>query len=74
MIEQLTPKYKFICDRCGKEEYVKNDIPEREVGFVAADDIFKVPIRINGQVCYKCFKEFCEIAENFFDEVNKAKD
>ena len=71
MIVQLTPNYKFICDRCGKEEYVKSDIPEYEVTFMGVGDIFKSPIRIKRQVCYNCYKDFWEIAENFVDEVNK---
>ena len=70
MIVELTPKYKFICDRCGKEEYVKNNIPEQEVIFLALSGAYDA-VRMKGQVCYKCFKEFCEIAGNFFDEVNK---
>ena len=71
MIVELTPRYKFICDRCGKEEYVKSETPEYKIIFTGFDGIFKLLIKIEGQVCYRCYKDFCEIAGNFFDEVNK---
>lgn len=72
MIEQLTPKYKFICDRCGKEKYLENNMPEFEVAFVDMKGITEVPMRIKGQVCYRCYKDFYELAGNFFNEVNKG--
>ena len=74
MIEQLTPKYKFICDRCGKERYVEDNIPEFEVAFVSQKGLSLAPIAVKGQVCYWCYKDFFEIAGNFFDKVNKVKD
>ena len=74
MIVQLTPKYKFICDRCGKEKYVENDMPEFEVAFVGIKDLFVTPTKIKGQVCYNCMKDFYELAGNFFDEVNKRSE
>lgn len=74
MIKQLTPKYKFICDRCGKEKYRDNDEPDFEVAFIDLKGIPEVPLRIKGQVCYWCYKDFYEIAGNFFSEVNKGSE
>ena len=71
MIKQLTPKYLFICDRCGREEYKEDDVPEFQVDFVERSSVFELPTRTKGEVCYNCYKDFCEIAENFFNEVNK---
>lgn len=74
MIVKLTPDFKFVCDRCGKEEF------PNEEGYI------KVPHEIefsehkkpkfeckNGQVCSACAAEFWEFANNFFDEVNKER-
>lgn len=71
MIKTLTPKFQFICDRCGREEYRESNIPEFEVAFADITSGFIKPIRAKGQVCYNCYKDFWEIAGNFFDEVNK---
>lgn len=74
MIEQLTPKYKFICDRCGKGKYLENDMPEFEVAFVDMKGLFETPTKVRGRVCYWCYKDFYEIAGNFFNEVNKESE
>lgn len=74
MIVQLIPKYKFVCDRCGKEKYIEDNTPEFEVSFVGIGDLFKAPLKVKGQVCYKCMKDFYEIAGNFFDKVNKRSE
>lgn len=71
MIEQITPSYKFTCDRCGKEKMLKpgSNFPNVSVSFVVNDG-FKYA-RKEGDVCIDCLKEFNELAENFFSEVNK---
>ena len=74
MIIRLTPRYKYICDRCGKEEYIENDIPKFEVAFVDMKGLFETPTSVKGQVCYRCYKDFYDIAGNFFDEVNKERE
>ena len=74
MIVQLTPKYKFICDRCGKEEYIEDNTPKFEVAFVDMRGMIKSPVTIKGHVCYNCCKDFYEIAGNFFDSVNKKSE
>jgi hypothetical protein len=73
MIVQLTPDFKFVCDRCGKEKHIENDEPEFEVAFVSIKGFFAAPMRVKGQVCYRCFKDFFEIAGNFFAEEKKEK-
>ena len=65
MIVQLTPSFKFICDRCGAEEY--HITGSHEIGFENGMKITR------GQVCEKCYKDFVELAENFFDEANKQE-
>lgn len=74
MIEQLTPKYKFICDRCGKEKYIDDETLVFEVAFVDIRGIVKAPATVKGQVCYHCYKDFYELAGNFFNEVNKGSE
>ena len=76
MIVKLTPEAKFVCDRCGKEQFPKTDGyfedgSIREVSFLD-NRIFRES-RKAGQVCASCFDEFLEIANNFFDEVNKER-
>lgn len=75
MIVKLTPSMKFVCDRCGKEEYPNEDgyiEAPHEVRFV--EDRLDVRNKFKaGQVCQNCFDEFWEIANNFFDEVNKER-
>lgn len=71
MIEQITPSYKFICDRCGKEVIVNigDTDPKHDVIFKHTRSM-KI-FRREGQICEDCAKEFQELAENFFSEVNK---
>jgi hypothetical protein len=68
MIEQLAPVYRFVCDRCGKEQFFNGE--NYTPGYIIK---FSNGIRIvkNGRVCSDCYLDFCELAENFFDEVNK---
>ena len=74
MIEQLTPKYKFICDRCGKETYFDGEVQKFVVEFLNIESPLLTPIRIKGEVCYRCCKDFYELAGNFFNEVNKGRE
>jgi hypothetical protein len=79
MIIRLTQKYKITCDRCGKEEYADEHgyggvkgtdaVEVREISFCR--NCLHKPIAI-GNVCKECYKDFCELAENFFDDANKG--
>ena len=74
---RLTPKYKFVCDRCGKEEFLAEEdeyIEYPTVTFQKYTSIVKMPSKKEGQVCADCLTEFWELAENFFDEVNKESE
>lgn len=76
MIVELTPRIKFVCDRCGKEEYPDAEgrlIMPHNVEFCARLEQFGKRRTKEGQVCSACLEEFWEFAENFFDEVNKEK-
>ena len=64
-------KYIFICDRCGKElpnggvrtvlfRHVKSDM-----------NIGELCTAGRGDVCKECLQDFCDIAESFFDDLNK---
>lgn len=60
--------YKYTCDRCGKEGFF--DIVGRSsYSFVCFDREYN-PIK-GGHVCPECLKDFTELAQNFFDEVNR---
>lgn len=75
MIEQLTPKYKFTCDRCGKETYFDGEVQKFVVEFLNIEfPLLLAPTRIKGEVCYHCCKDFYELAGNFFNEVNKERE
>lgn len=71
MIVQLTPEYKLICDRCGKEKFPDKD-GHLEYHRVVFKDYSDLKIKnVEGEVCQSCHDEFLELAHNFFDEVNK---
>ena len=74
MIEVLTRRFRIVCDRCGKEwnadETRKSGLfdisfKEEKIELVYGDT------KARGDVCQECYKDFCEIAENFFDDVNR---
>ncbi len=72
MIVRLTPEYKFVCDRCGKEKFPNEEgciEPPHNVKF-CEDTIANRKFK-NGEVCTECANEFWEFANNFFDEANK---
>lgn len=67
---ELTPRVKYVCDRCGKsfyDEYSLCEVAFYELGY-------NKNIGKRGEVCYQCHKDFGEIAGNFFDEVNKESE
>lgn len=72
MIVRLTPEYKFVCDRCGKEQTPDNEgelFGIHDVQFEEfTDGRF---LKSKGSVCHSCCLDFWQIASNFFDEVNK---
>lgn len=73
MIVQLTPKYKFVCDRCGREQLPDEEhcVETYEVSFV---HITRIMVKKkSGCICKECYDEFWELAENFFAEENKEK-
>lgn len=77
MIIPIAPKYKFICDRCGKEKFPKDD------GYMDAESVFEIGVAISFsigyelptpkriQVCRECRDDFENFWENFQDSVNK---
>lgn len=76
MIERLTARYRIVCDRCGKEweeyetAYSTGLFP---VAFVNEDINLGYRGKIaDGDVCKECYQDFIDIANNFFDEVNKG--
>lgn len=74
MIVELTPRMKFVCDRCGKEEFPNEKgelIIHPTVVFEVHKSMISLPNRKQGQVCMNCLADFRDFAENFFDEVNK---
>lgn len=73
MIVQLTPKYKFVCDRCGREQLPdeKDYVVVYRVAF--CHEAMNRDKKKSGQICKECYDEFWEIAENFFAEENKEK-
>lgn len=77
MIVQLSPQFKFVCERCGKEILIQDSryihTVGKEVKFTeGTNDLFKMPKEKNGCVCDECLEDFRNLAENFFDEVNKG--
>jgi hypothetical protein len=75
MIVELTPRIKFVCDRCGKEEFPNENgelLVHPTVTFKKYTSNFNI-LEKKGQVCADCCAEFWEFAENFFDEVNKER-
>ena len=77
MVIRLTPEYKFVCDRCGKEWDVASteDGNSTEIHTVEFGEK-RVPFRgkfKEGEICRACATEFWELANNFFDEVNKER-
>jgi hypothetical protein len=75
MIVELSPKYKFVCERCGKEKFPDGEHGISGIYEVAFEDRSMLRERDikKGSICEECFAEFCELANNFFDEVNKEK-
>lgn len=79
MIVKLTPTYKFVCDRCGKEVLSDDDgflrVERFLVKFHAQTSAVRYHITHESQreVCKDCHKDFIDLAENFFDESNKQE-
>ena len=77
MIIQLSPKYKFVCERCGKEIFPKDD------GYLEAGNTYaiavsihfrsedRVPVPVRIEVCKDCRDDFETFWDNFRDVVNK---
>jgi hypothetical protein len=68
--------YRFSCDRCGKKVESEANYPEaihdvafREITIPKATRTVK-----GGTVCEECFKAFLELAESFFDDLNKGEE
>ena len=74
MYERLTQKYRVVCDRCGKEWHADETQSSglSSVAFVEEEAVLVYgKAKAKGGVCEECYNDFCEIAENFFDEVNR---
>lgn len=73
MIVKLTPEYKFVCDRCGKEQF-PNEKEKAEIHEVRFEEFSDGRnLKSAGCVCHSCYLDFWQIASNFFDEVNKER-
>lgn len=74
MIEQLTPSFQFVCDRCGKKQPMKGDmVVHKHNVFFYHHQVLKDRTVAKGEICEECLKDFCELAESFFDELNKTE-
>lgn len=77
MIIAIAPKYKFVCERCGKEKLPNDDgyMDTENACEIAVsisfliDSQLKMPEKI--QVCRECLDDFETFWENFRDSVNK---
>lgn len=75
MIIPISPKYKFVCDRCGKEIFAK------ENGYLEAGQAYSIAVSVSEyhldrvpkkvDVCLECRDEFTVFLDNFIDDVNK---
>lgn len=76
MITPINRQYKITCERCGKTEYADadHDLKPLAMGYKRVSFADEVRTLKKGDVCNECYKEFCELAENFFDEVNKENE
>lgn len=74
MIETKTT-YRIVCDRCGKEQHRKEyeSVKIRSISFTCHDITLRARHIKEGDVCEECFKDFCELAESFFDDLNKTE-
>jgi hypothetical protein len=79
MKKLLSPRWKFVCDRCGKEIFPNEDncinMDEmNEIAFLDSTDMRVISKKINqGEICKECYNDFVELANNFFDDVNKTE-
>lgn len=71
MMTMVSPKFEFVCDRCGTTRLVteQDKLDIHDVRF-CTDIIDVKKAHTQGQVCKKCYEDFIVIAENFFDESN----
>jgi hypothetical protein len=76
MIVAITPKFKFVCDRCGKEIF------SDEYGYIEPGRIYSIAVaacdyfsdslpKEKIEVCRECCEDFEEFMKNFRDAVNK---
>lgn len=78
MVITTTKQFKVVCERCGKTEYA-DDKPENynkllAMGYVEVKFSDTIKTVKQGGVCQECYEEFCELAQNFFDDVNKENE
>lgn len=78
MVTTTNKQYKIVCERCGKKEYAddkpENHLKPLDMGYHEISFGDEVRTVAKGGVCRECYKEFRELAENFFDEVNKENE
>lgn len=73
MVTRLTQKYEVSCDRCGKTEFC-DEFSHSNMGYNTVQFSTELRIISKGDVCDDCYKDFLEIAENFFDKVNRENE
>lgn len=66
---------RYICDRCGKEFLSCEDYNDKSqfVSFTHGKYAQNAETFKYGLVCEECYKDFCELAESFFDDLNKTE-
>ena len=72
MFEKLTPEYRFTCDRCGKVQETFDDPHFNGAYYISFNGLARVVGA--GYVCKRCYIDFLQLAENFFDEANKSEE
>ena len=73
MHKRLTQKYEVSCDRCEKTEFC-DELSQPNMDYNMVKFGTDVRVVAEGDVCDDCYKDFLEIAENFFDKVNRENE
>lgn len=63
----------YQCDRCGRRFPNLSDYDEIRVIFEQQDAFYTTTFDKRGHVCRECSQAFIELAESFFDDLNKGE-
>lgn len=61
----------YQCDRCGRRFSNFSHYDEIKVIFAQQDAFYTEKFDKRGHVCKECSQAFIELAESFFDDLNK---